>query len=313
MLRQTLMRISQQQHIRDLAMRNGMAQSFSRRFVAGETIDEALQVVRDINARGMTATLDHLGENVTSLHEAREAATSYCTIVECIIQQNAACNVSLKLTQFGLDLGSDVALDNLRRVVEVAAAHDIFVRIDMEDSQYVDRTLEIFFSLHDEYKNVGVVLQSCLYRTKKDLEQVIDAKARVRLVKGAYLEPDTVAYQAKEDVDANFIRLAKTLLARGTYPAIATHDIAMIDAVQRYAREHAIEPSQYEFQMLFGIRRDLQSQLVGDRYNMRVYVPFGAYWYPYMMRRMAERPANVFFVIGSLAREVTAARRRNGF
>lgn len=313
MLRQALFRLSQQEHVRDVAMHNSVAQTFARRFVPGETVEEALSAVAKINRQGMTATLDHLGENVASSEEAYQAAESYCQILRNIAAANVRCNVSLKLTQFGLDLGITVAFENARRVVETASESDNFVRIDMESSDYVDRTLEIFFRLWEEYRNVGVVLQSCLYRSQADLEQVIKAGARVRLVKGAYLEPPTVAYQAKEDVDANFVRLTKTLLMRGTYPAIATHDQAMLEAAQRFAREQRIDQSRYEFQMLFGIRRDLQTLLVQQGYNMRVYVPFGTHWYPYMMRRMAERPANVFFVISSLAREVTAARRRNGF
>jgi len=300
--------MSQQEQLRNIATHNSMAQSVARRFVAGVTIDEAMDVVSRINGRGMTATLDHLGENVSSEAEAAEAASSYCDIVRTIAARGVDCNVSLKLTQFGLDLGRDVAVENLRRVLDTAAERDTFVRIDMESSDYVDRTLDIFFEMWSTHKNVGVVLQSCLHRTQADLEQVIESGARVRLVKGAYLEPPSVAYQAKADVDANFLKLAHTLLSRGNYPAIATHDLAMIDGTTDYASQHGIDRSRYEFQMLYGIRRDLQTRLVAEGYNMRIYVPFGVHWYPYMMRRMAERPANLFFVLSNLAREVRSGQ-----
>jgi len=307
-LRQTLIRLSQQEQLRELATRNVVARSIARRFVAGETIDDALGAIRELNGRGMSATLDNLGENVSSEEEAREAAEAYCRIIRSINDNGVNCNASLKLTQFGLDLGEAVALDNMRRVMEAAAPHDTFVRIDMESSDYVDRTLSVFFDLWSTHKNVGVVLQSCLYRTAEDLERVIDAGARVRLVKGAYLEPASVAYQDKRDVDENFMRLTRTLLDRAAYPAIGTHDCALIDAAKEWTRERGIEQSRFEFQMLYGIRRDVQAQLVAEGYNLRVYVPFGTHWYPYMMRRMAERPANIFFVLENLAREVRSAR-----
>src|SRR5947209_3876527 len=232
----------------------------AHRFVAGETLDEAIEVVRQINARGMSVSLDHLGENVHSRQEAADATEDYCRLLRTIHQAGVTSNISLKLTQMGLDLDGRLAGDNLRRVVDQAAQLDNFIRIDMESSEYVDRTLEAFYHLFSTYKNVGVVIQAYLYRSAGDLEQLLDAGARVRLVKGAYLEPASVAFQRKEEVDANFVRLARLLLRRGNYPAIATHDIAMIDATTEYAWQNSIDRSRFEFQMLYGIRRDLQSR-----------------------------------------------------
>lgn len=280
------------------------------RFVAGETLEQAIRVVRTINEEGMTATLDHLGENVSTRQEAADATVAGCDLMQRIAESNVSGNASLKLTQLGLDLGTDVAFDNLRRVVECAARYGNFVRIDMESSEYVDRTLDVFHHVFDQYRNVGVVVQSCLYRTERDVEQLLKMNARVRLVKGAYLEPPSVAFQSKEDVDKAYLRLTETLLLRGNYPAIATHDERMISAATQIARRSGIAPDRYEFQMLYGVRRDLQSQLVRDGYRVRIYVPYGTHWYPYLMRRMAERPANVVFVLASMAREATAGRRR---
>jgi proline dehydrogenase len=309
-LRAALIRLSQQGQLRNIAMHNGLAHSFALRFVAGETLEQAIPCIRELNARGMSATLDHLGENVSSREEAAEAADAYRRILQEVSRAGVRCNVSLKLTHMGLDLGREVAFENTRRVVEEAAHFDNFIRIDMESSNYVDRTLELFHRLFDEHKNVGVVIQSALHRSESDLEQLIKVAARVRLVKGAYLEPRSVAFQRKSDVDANFVRLMEMLLARGAYPAIATHDVNLIEAGKRFAQMQGIASSRFEFQMLFGIRRDLQAQLVREGYNMRIYVPYGTAWYPYLMRRMAERPANLMFVLGNLAREAVAKRPR---
>jgi len=307
-LRETLIRLSQQEQLRNIAMHNGLAHSFALRFVAGESLEQAVPCIRELNARGMTATLDHLGENVSSKAEAAEAADAYRGILQEIQRAGIRCNASLKLTHMGLDLGEEVAFDNVRRVVDEAAQLDNFIRIDMESSDYIDRTLQLFYRLFDEYKNVGVVIQSALYRSESDVEQLIEAGARVRLVKGAYLEPPGVAFQRKTEVDVNFIRLMEMMLTRGDYPAIATHDVNMIEAGKRFAQAHGIEASRFEFQMLFGIRRDLQAQLVRDGYNVRIYVPYGTAWYPYLMRRMAERPANLMFVLGNIAREAVSRR-----
>lgn len=306
MLRQILVRLSQQPQLRDFATHNGLARGMAERFVAGETLEKAIAVVRDVNARTMPATLDHLGENVTSKQEAIEATNAACSMLAALTSAGVDCNASLKLTQLGLDLGDELARENLQRIMDRAAESGTFIRIDMESSEYVDRTLDIFYRLFETYQNVGVVLQACLYRSAQDLERLIVAKARVRLVKGAYLEPASVAFQQKADVDANFVKLTEMLLADAHYPAIATHDPAMIAAAKRFAAGHQIAASSFEFQMLYGIRRDLQTSLVAEGYRMRIYIPYGSHWYPYLMRRMAERPANVMFVLGSIAREVTA-------
>jgi len=305
-LRQILVRLSQQPQLRDIATHNGLARGMAERFVAGETLEKAIAVVRDVNARTMSATLDHLGENVTSKQEAIEATNAACSMLAALTSAGVDCNASLKLTQLGLDLGDELARENLQRILDRAAESGTFIRIDMESSEYVDRTLDIFYRLFETYQNVGVVLQACLYRSAQDLERLIVAKARVRLVKGAYLEPASVAFQQKADVDANFVKLTEMLLADAHYPAIATHDPAMIAAAKRFAAGHQIAASSFEFQMLYGIRRDLQTSLVAEGYRMRIYIPYGSHWYPYLMRRMAERPANVMFVLGSIAREVTA-------
>jgi len=287
-------------------MHNGLARGMAERFVAGETLEKAIAVVCDVNARAMSATLDHLGENVTSKQEAIEATDAACSMLAALTSAGVDCNASLKLTQLGLDLGDEIARENLQRILEEAAGSGTFIRIDMESSEYVDRTLDIFYRLFETYQNVGVVLQASLYRSAQDLERLIASKARVRLVKGAYLEPASAAFQQKTDVDANFVKLTEVLLAEAHYPAIATHDPAMIAAAKRFAAGHQIAASSYEFQMLYGIRRDLQTSLVAEGYKMRIYIPYGSHWYPYLMRRMAERPANVMFVLGSIAREVTA-------
>lgn len=309
MIRQTFFKLSQQKQLRTIATTNPLAQGMARRFVAGETLREALDAVLRINAQGMTATLDHLGENVTAQSEAVAGADDAIASLRAIEEAGARCNVSIKLTQFGLDVDHSLALQNLTRVVEAAAHCKNFVRIDMEGSAYVDRTLEMFHRLFPTHHNVGVVIQAYLYRSGLDLEQVVKSGARVRLVKGAYLEPASLAFQRKEDVNANFRRLSEHLLSYGNYPAIATHDPDMIEATKSYARAHDIRPVSFEFQMLYGIRRDLQTQLVRDGYNVRIYVPYGTHWYPYLMRRMAERPANVMFVLSSLMREAQGKRK----
>ena len=310
MLRETLFRLSQEPHLRHLATHNGVARKMASRFVAGETLDDAVAAVHDINVRGMTATLDHLGENVSTQKEATEATDAGCAILHAIRTAGIDCNLSLKLTQLGLDLGEDVARTNLERVLDAAAQCDNFVRIDMESSEYVDRTLDIFLELFPRHRNVGVVIQAYLYRSTRDVERLIEAGARVRLVKGAYLEPARIAFQDKSNVDASFAHLMEKLLVGGNYPAIATHDVNMIETTKQFARTRGIDPSRFEFQMLYGVRRDLQTRLVAEGYRMRVYVPYGTHWYPYLMRRMADRPANVMFVMASIAREAAARPSR---
>nr|MCU0256091.1 proline dehydrogenase family protein [Vicinamibacterales bacterium] len=286
--------------LKSMASRYGMRRpsSFGRRFIAGESVEEAIPAAREIAARGMLLTLDQLGESVTSLDEARRATDNYLAIVGTIVASGIERNVSLKLTQLGLHLDRAHATDNLRRILELAQQHDFFVRIDMEDSPYTEVTLDIFETLWGlGFRNTGVVLQSYLHRSEQDLARVNAMGARVRLVKGAYKEPREVAFQHKAEVDACFERMTKTLLLEGTYPAIATHDVRMIDYTKKVAAEHGIARDRFEFQMLYGIRRDLQASLVAEGYRMRVYVPFGTEWFPYFMRRLGERPANVGFVV----------------
>lgn len=272
--------------------------SFARRFIAGESIEEALGAAREIQAQGLMLTLDLLGESVSTLDEARAASQGYVRIIETIVDAGIERNISLKLTQLGLDLDRAHTTDNLRRILDLAQKHEFFVRIDMENSPYTDATLDIFETVWQlGYRNVGTVLQSCLFRSDADLARLNALGARVRLVKGAYKEPADVAHQAKHDVDAAFVRMAETLLRDGTYPAVATHDEAMIAATNAYASSHGITKDKYEFQMLYGIRRDLQSSLLRDGYRVRLYVPFGTQWFPYFMRRLGERPANVGFVL----------------
>jgi proline dehydrogenase len=302
-VRQAVFRLSQEPHLRSLVTQNRVARDMALRFVAGETLVAAIAAVRAINASGRTATLDHLGENVTSVGEAKVALDACCEAIRAMRAADLGCNISVKLTQFGLDVDDALARRNLRELLGVAAEANTFVRVDMEGSAYTDRTLDAVVESHEEFPNVGIVVQSMLYRTVGDVERLIDAGIRVRLVKGAYLEPPTVAFPEKRDVDANYVRLMRMLLDARTYPAIATHDPAMIDATRRYAGEIGLDREAYEFQMLFGVRRDLQEHLVREGYRVRVYVPYGTQWYPYFMRRLAERPANVMFVVNSLLRE----------
>lgn len=283
-----------------VASRYGMASGsgFARRFIAGESVEEAIEAARLVTARGLLITLDYLGESVATSEEAAAATHAYLQIIDTIVRSNIERNVSLKLTQLGLDVDRATAVDNLRRILEPAGAHGFFVRIDMENSPYTDRTLQIFESLWQQgHRNMGVVLQSCLMRTDQDLARVLALGARVRLVKGAYQEPAEVAYRKKADVDAAYIRQMQVLLDAGHYPAIATHDPAMITATRQYAEQRGFSKDRFEFQMLYGIRRDLQDSLSRAGYHVRLYVPFGQQWFPYFMRRLGERPANVGFVL----------------
>jgi proline dehydrogenase len=292
--------------LKRLASRYGMRRptSFARRFIAGETIQEAIEAARVIETRGMTETLDLLGESVSNLEEADAATRAYLRVLDTVTASGIGHNLSLKLTQLGLDVDKASAVDNLRKILGRSEPAGFFVRIDMENSPYTDVTLEIFETLWQQgHRQVGVVLQSALYRSENDLRRLITLGARVRLVKGAYQEPKSVAYARKADVDAAYARMAKSLLLEGAYPAIATHDPKMIELTRSYAREHQIPADRFEFQMLYGVRRDLQAALVRSGYRVRVYIPFGREWFPYFMRRLGERPANVTFVLRSLLRE----------
>jgi proline dehydrogenase len=271
--------------------------------VAGETLDDALRVSKRINSEGISLTLDHLGESVSSLDEAAGARDVYLRTLSAIHENQICGNVSLKLTQFGLDLSLDQCRANMEQLVERAAALHSFVRVDMESSEYTDRTLDLVEKLHSRYGSVGTVIQAYLYRSRADIERLCARRIRVRLCKGAYLEPQTAAFPKKSEVDRNYVELMRLLLDQGEYPAIATHDERMIEETKAYAGKRGLAPAAFEFQMLYGIRRDLQRRLVADGYRLRLYVPFGKAWYPYLMRRLAERPANVFFLARNIFRQ----------
>lgn len=292
--------------LKSVASRHGMRRptSFARRFVAGETVDEAIAAARAIEAKGLTQTLDLLGESVDSPAAAATATRGYLALLDAIAAAGIGRNISLKLTQLGLDIDQATCLDNLTRILEVAGENGFFVRIDMENSPYTDATLDVLETVWTNgHRNVGTVLQTCLYRTEQDLERLIRLGARVRLVKGAYREPAAVAHQSKAEVDAAYARMVQTLLLRGTHPAFATHDPAIIEQARAFAGQHKVPADAYEFQMLYGIRRDLQTSLARAGHTVRVYVPFGHEWFPYFMRRLGERPANVFFVLRGILGE----------
>jgi proline dehydrogenase len=278
--------------------------SFARRFIAGETVEEAIDVARAIDAAGFSLTLDLLGESVATMAEADAATRTYLAVIARIAEAGIERNVSLKLTQLGLTVDRATCVDNLRRILDSAGTHGFFVRIDMESSAFTRVTLEIFETMWQQgYRSAGVVLQSYLRRSMADAERMNELGARVRLVKGAYNEPKSVAYQKKADVDAAYVEIMQVLLANGTYPAMATHDPEMLAATRAFAAARGIAPDRYEYQMLYGVRRDLQARLKTDGYRVRVYVPFGREWFTYFMRRLGERPANAGFVIRSVLRE----------
>ena len=301
-VRSFLLFLSRQRHLRKWMETSPLAQRLAARFVAGETLDQALAVARKINSEGISITLDHLGESVTTLEEAAAARDVYLRTLSAIHESGIRGNVSLKLTQFGLDYSFDQCRANVEQLVRRAVELNGFVRVDMESSEYTDRTLDLVAGLHDSYGRVGTVIQAYLYRSKKDIEELCARGIRVRLCKGAYLEPESVAFPQKKQVDANFVELMKLLLERGDYPAIATHDRRMIDATKACAAARNLARDAFEFQMLYGIRRDLQRQLIAEGYRLRLYVPFGKAWYPYYMRRLAERPANLLFILRNLFR-----------
>ncbi len=304
MMRTTLLWLSRQQSIFNFVRRNRLARGFASRFVPGETLDEALAVTRELQSRGITVTLDLLGESVTSPAEAEEARDTYIDILRAMKREDFEVNASLKPTQMGLDIDPVLYQASVRAILDVARETDGFVRIDMESSAYTQRTIDFFEELAPTFINqTGVVIQAALRRSTADIERLITLGARVRLCKGAYLEPPSVAYPDKKDVDAHYIRLMERLLTDGKHPGIATHDEAMIAHARRFVAEHGIAPDRFEFQMLYGVRRDLQDALVREGFRMRVYLPFGSQWYPYLMRRLAERPANIAFILGNVMKE----------
>ncbi len=305
MMRNSLLWLSEQQQIFNFVRRNGLAKQFASRFVAGETIPEAVAAATALEAKGITASLDLLGESVTQASEAEAACAQYVQMVDEMAAAHDQVNVSVKLTQMGFDIDEDLCARNMSRILERAEQHDGFVRLDMESSAYTQRTLDFFMNrLFPRFgKHCGVVIQSCLRRSDMDVQRLIDMKARVRLCKGAYLEPAEVAYPDKADVDKAYVRLVEKLLEYGNYPGIATHDEAIIGHVRKFVQRNGIGPDRFEFQMLYGVRRDLQEQLVQSGCRMRVYIPFGTQWYPYLMRRLAERPANIAFILGNIVKE----------
>jgi proline dehydrogenase len=305
MLRASLLWLSEQPQVFRFVRRNGFARRFASRFVAGETVESAVAALRDLNAAGLSASLDLLGESVQQAEEARQARDTYLETLDRIRAVGADANVSVKLTQMGLDIDEALCVANLRAIIARAKAHESFVRIDMEQSTYTEKTLQLFTdTFHPEFDGaVGVVLQSYLRRTANDVEAMIALRARVRLCKGAYQEPESVAFPDKRDVDANYVTCMERLLEHGHYPGIATHDEKIIAHAKDFTQAKGIAPARYEFQMLYGVRRDLQHALRREGYNVRVYVPFGTHWYPYLMRRLAERPANIVFIVGNVLKE----------
>ncbi len=306
MMRTMLLRLSQNSSLREAFSRYRFAQRAARRFIAGEELTEAIVAVRELNQNKILATIDHLGENTTSEAAARAATEEYIAILDAIAQSKVQSEVSLKLTQLGLDLSLDLCLEHMRRILERARRYQNFVCIDMESSAYVDPTLQLYETLRRAgFDNVGIVIQSYLRRSGRDIERLLDWGVKVRLCKGAYQEPSSVAFPNKRDVDANYTSLLEQLFSpraqeQGVYVAIATHDEKIIRWALQYVREHKIPTERFEFQMLYGIRRDLQIELARAGYRVRVYVSYGTHWYPYFMRRLAERPANVFFVVKNL-------------
>ncbi|MEP6992629.1 MAG: proline dehydrogenase family protein [bacterium] len=311
MLRNTLLYLSNQPRVFKFVRNNRLAKHFASRFVAGDTVEEALAAARELNAKGITVSLDLLGESVYTEKEARAARDQYLELLDRIQDAKLQANVSVKLTAMGLDIDHELCIAIMQDILGRAQQHGSFVRLDMESSAYTDVTLALFEDrLHPAFKaNVGVVLQSCLYRTFADVEHMNALQARVRICKGAYKEPPAVAYPDKKDVDANYVKCLHELMLKGNYPGIATHDPAIIMEAKRWAKEQDIPLDRFEFQMLYGVRRDLQEALVREGYRVRCYVPFGTQWYPYLMRRLAERPANVAFITGSVIKEALHGSR----
>ena len=305
MLREPLLTLATRPAVQRWATASPIARRLAGRFVAGETAEEALTVAAALNRQGLMATLDQLGEHVATPDEAAEAADEYCRLVDQIAARGLAANVSIKPTHLGLALagGPDLAAANLRRLLERARPYNLFVRIDMEGSAVTQATLDLLWRLRGEgFGEVGPVIQAYLYRSAEDIARLCAEGVRVRLCKGAYQEPATIAFPRKADVDSNFERLMEYLLRRGHYPGLATHDERLITHARALAAREAILPERFEFQLLYGVRRGLQSDLARAGYNVRVYVPYGERWYPYFMRRLAERPANLLFLLRNLWR-----------
>jgi proline dehydrogenase len=309
-MRQGLLWLSERQSVFNFVRSNGLARRFASRFVAGESIDQAVEAARELSRRGITASLDLLGESVSAEAEAVAARDQYLRMLDRMAASGAEVNVSVKLTQMGLDIAEELCVANMTAILEKAAALHGFVRLDMESSAYTQRTLDFFRArLFDRFgAHCGVVIQSMLRRSEQDVEEMIAMKARVRLCKGAYLEPPTVAFPDKADVDKNYVRLMERLLLAGNYPGLATHDESIVAHARDFVRRQGVGTDRFEFQMLYGVRRDLQESLRQAGFRLRVYIPFGTQWYPYLMRRLAERPANIAFFLGNIVRESVPGR-----
>lgn len=301
MLRKTLLFLSDRDDIKNMLLKLPLAERAARRFVAGDRLSDALPVAKRLNGDGFRVTLDYLGESVSDRAEAERATEIYVRSLELIDESEAESTISLKPTQLGLDIDEDFCTRNVQRIVRRAGELGNFVRMDMESSEHTEATLRVFRRVFREHDNVGCVIQSYLRRSEQDVAELVRLRAPVRLCKGAYDEPASVAFQRKDEIDANFVALMKALLGGGAPTAIATHDEAMIEETRRYVMEHDISPDDFEFQMLYGVRRDYQARLVRAGYGMRIYVPYGGEWYSYLMRRMAERPANLLFVLRAAA------------
>jgi len=311
MLRNALLYLSNQQGIFDFVRHNGIAKSFASRFVAGESVTTAIEAVRGLNAKGITASLDLLGESTTNEQDAYASQREYLQLLDLIAREKLDANVSLKLTAMGMEISDELCVKVTREILERARQYGTFVRLDMESSAYTQKTLDLFEQhFYPDFRaNVGIVLQSYLYRTEADAKRASELGARVRICKGAYKEPSEVAFPEKADVDKCFVRAMLHLMEHGNYPGIATHDEVIIAEAKRFAKEKGISTDRFEFQMLYGVRRDLQEGLVRDGYRIRCYVPFGTQWYPYLMRRLAERPANMAFMAGNVMKEMIGGRR----
>lgn len=309
MMRSVLFWLSTRRSIFNFMRRNRLARKFASRFVAGESVADAVGAASELKSRNITASLDMLGESVTSATEAEQARDTYLEMLRAMQGAAVQVNVSVKLTQMGLDIDPDLCERNVRAILRLAQELDGFVRLDMEGSPYTQRTLDFFEQrlFADFGPHVGVVIQAALRRSTDDIAALIRLGARVRLCKGAYLEKPEIAFPDKKDVDAHYVRLMEQLLTAGNYPGIATHDEAIIAHATQFVSQRGISRDRFEFQMLYGVRRDLQERLARDGYRMRVYIPFGTQWYPYLMRRLAERPANIVFILGNVLKE--GARR----
>ena len=302
-MRAVLLFLAKQEGFKNCAMNFGFIRKAALRFVAGESLEDAIRAVRQANQQNMTGTLDLLGENTLTQEDAANACQEIVGIFDRILEEKVRCNISIKLTQLGLALNQDLSRQYLLQIAKHALSRDNVVRVDMEDSPYTQCTLDMVEEAHAKFGNVGAVIQSYLYRSEQDTLRLLERGIGIRLVKGAYLEPESVAFRKKKDTDSNFIKLMRILLASKPYHAIATHDESIIAATKEFARVQNIPKDHFEFQMLYGIRRDLQLALAKEGYNVRIYIPYGRRWYSYFMRRLAERPANVMFVARNLLRD----------